>query len=74
MRAFCKALADVDARANGKNEPELAVLVVRQSDGLPGEGWWVGRPEWQDASDAGKRRVTVETLQSNAFRFWSRRP
>ena len=42
MRALCKVLAYVDDEAEARGEPELAVLVVRQSDGLPGQGWWVG--------------------------------
>ena len=42
MRALCKVLAFVDDEAEARGEPELAVLVVRQSDGLPGQGWWVG--------------------------------
>ena len=42
MRALCKVLAFVDDEAEERGEPELAVLVVRQSDGLPGQGWWVG--------------------------------
>ena len=28
-------------RQTPRGEPELAVLVVHQSDGLPGQGWWV---------------------------------
>ena len=42
MRALCKVLAVVDDEAAALGEPGLAVLVVRQSDGLPGQGWWVG--------------------------------
>ena len=34
-------LGVVDEEAAARGEPELAVLVVRQSDGLPGQGWWV---------------------------------
>jgi hypothetical protein len=41
MRALCVLLATVDEEAEARGEPELAVLVVRQSDGLPGQGWWV---------------------------------
>src|SRR5881392_2858987 len=41
MRALCKVLAYVDDEADDRGEPELAVLVVRQSDGLPGQCWWV---------------------------------
>ena len=42
MRQLCVVLGDVDRDAEARGEPELAVLVVRQSDGLPGQGWWVG--------------------------------
>src|SRR4029079_18265992 len=42
MRALCRVLSFVDDEAGEHGEPELAVLVVRQSDGLPGQGWWVG--------------------------------
>ena len=41
MRALCKVLAYVDEDAEERGEPELAVLVVRQSDRLPGQGWWI---------------------------------
>ena len=41
MRALCAILGTVDDSAAARGEPELAVLVVRQSDGLPGQGWWV---------------------------------
>ena len=42
MRSLCRVLSYVDDEAEERGEPELAVLVVRQSDGLPGQGWWVG--------------------------------
>ena len=42
MRALCKTLDVIDQRAVAAGEPELAVLVVRESDRLPGQGWWVG--------------------------------
>ena len=45
MRALCKTLGAVDEVAVAKGEPELAVLVVRQSDRLPGDGWWVSCAE-----------------------------
>jgi hypothetical protein len=41
MRAVCKTLGAVDDVAVARGEPEMAVLVVRQSDRLPGDGWWV---------------------------------
>lgn len=43
MRALCAMLGDIDREAAARGEPEFAVLVVRQSDGIPGQGWWVER-------------------------------
>ncbi len=43
MRALCVALDDVDAAERGAGRPALACLVVRASDGLPGQGWWLSR-------------------------------
>ena len=43
MRALCAMLGEVDREAAARGEPELAVLVVRAGDGLPGQGWWVER-------------------------------
>jgi hypothetical protein len=43
MRALCAMLGDIDRAAEARGEPELAVLVVRQSDRIPGQGWWVER-------------------------------
>lgn len=77
MRALCKVLETIDARARGRGEPELAVLVVRAADGLPGQGWWVGgRPRrdgyvgpWEGSeADAYIRRV-----QGEAFDYWRSR-
>ncbi|RST31977.1 ribose-phosphate pyrophosphokinase [Sphingomonas ginkgonis] len=78
MRALCQTLGAVDAEAAERGEPELAVLVVRQSDGLPGQGWWVAggaekhghRGSWEGAA----AKTLVKRLQSAAFRYWSRRP
>ena len=41
MRQLCVMLGEIDREAELRGEPELAVLVVRASDGLPGQGWWV---------------------------------
>lgn len=76
MRAVCKTLEAVDRNAEASGEPELAVLVVRQSDGLPGQGWWTG--SWEkhrftgDWTGAEARRL-VSRLQDEAFRYWQRR-
>jgi hypothetical protein len=75
MRALCKTLAAVDVEAEARGEPELAVLVVRQSDGLPGQGWWVGGGAtahgydgpWEGSKAAG----FIAGLQRNAFDHWA---
>ena len=74
MRALCRTLEEVDARARGRNEPELAVLVVRASDRLPGQGWWVAlaasggdyRGGWTGL-DADR---LIRTLHRRVFAFW----
>ena len=75
MRALCSVLGTVDDDAEARGEPELAVLVVRQSDGLPGQGWWVaGGAEKHghvgDWEGPAARRL-VERLQQQAFQHWS---
>ncbi|HVH48812.1 MAG TPA: ribose-phosphate pyrophosphokinase [Sphingomicrobium sp.] len=76
MRALCKVLEAVDAEAEGRGEPELAVLVVRQSDGLPGQGWWVGSAEAHshkgDWEGPAARRL-IKRLHGQAFDYWSAR-
>ena len=76
MRALCKVLSYVDDEAEERGEPELAVLVVRQSDGLPGQGWWVGGArkhgyagEWEGP----KAAKLIRKLQRQAFEFWAGR-
>lgn len=76
MRAVCKTLAAVDEAAEAVGEPELAVLVVRQSDGLPGQGWWIG--SWEKHRFTGEwsgpeARQLVGRLQQAAFRYWQER-
>ena len=76
MRALCVTLAHVDQQGAADGEPELAVLVVRQSDGLPGQGWWTG--SWEKHRFTGEwtgpaARRLVEQLQGDAFRYWQAR-
>jgi len=75
MRALCKVLGLIDDEAEERGEPELAVLVVRQSDGLPGQGWWVGGAkkhgytgEWEGP----KAAKLIRKLQRQAFDYWGR--
>lgn len=73
MRALCRTLDAIDAAARGAGEPELAVLVVRESDRLPGQGWWTDAVErrghvgpWVGPAAA----TLVAALQERAFAYW----
>jgi len=74
MRALCAVLGTVDEEATARGEPELAVLVVRQSDGLPGQGWWVagGAEKHGHAGswEGPKARKLIDRLQRAAFEYW----
>ena len=76
MRVLCKVLAFVDDEAAERGEPELAVLVVRQSDGLPGQGWWVAGAKahgytglWEGQAAA----KLIRRIQRQAFEHWAGR-
>ena len=75
MRALCKTLGVVDDEAAARGEPELAVLVVRQSDGLPGQGWWVsggGRAHGYGGPWEGPKATTfIRQLQRKTFDYWA---
>lgn len=74
MRALCAILGALDAEAEGRGEPELAVLVVRQSDGIPGQGWWVAggarsrgyEGPWEGPAAA----AFIRTVQEETFAYW----
>ncbi len=74
MRALCKVLTMIDEEAAERDEPELAVLVVRQSDGLPGQGWWVGCAEargYEGLWQGSEARLFIDRLQQQAFDYWA---
>lgn len=77
MRALCRVLEQIDSTARGRGEPELAVLVVRETDGLPGQGWWAGARTAADGYtgpwEGPAARSYVSAIQSHAFRYWSDR-
>ena len=73
MRQLCKVLGYVDDDADDRGEPELAVLVVRQSDGLPGQGWWIEGAKKHGHTglwEGPKAARLVKRLQREAFAFW----
>ena len=76
MRQLCKVLTFVDDETEERGEPELAVLVVRQSDGLPGQGWWIGGARkhgysglWEGPAAA----KLIRKVQQQAFDYWAGR-
>jgi hypothetical protein len=74
MRALCAMLGDIDRDAEARGEPEFAVLVVRQSDGIPGQGWWVAggaRSRGYEGPWEGPEAARfIRDVQSETFAFW----
>jgi len=77
MRAVCKTLDAIDAAGAAAGEPELAVLLVRESDGLPGQGWWVGQRVMRLGYDGpwtgAPALAFVRELQEETFAWWRER-
>jgi hypothetical protein len=77
MRALCALLGEIDRETEALGEPELAVLVVRQSDGLPGQGWWVaggGRQRGYEGPWLGPEAARfIAGVQADTFAYWRRR-
>ena len=76
MRALCAVLAHVDDEAERRGEPELAVLVVRQSDGLPGQGWWIGgarKHEYSGPWEGAQAARLIRKLHAQSFAYWAGR-
>ena len=74
MRALCSILGTVDEEAEARGEPELAVLVVRQSDGLPGQGWWVAGGArsrgYAGPWEGPEARRFIDKVQAETFAYW----
>ena len=77
MRQLCAMLGEIDRAAAERGEPELAVLVVRASDGIPGQGWWVaggGRQRGYEGPWEGPEAARfVAGVQAESFAFWQSR-
>lgn len=73
---LCAALTLVDDLERAQGRPELAVLVVRQSDGLPGQGWWLAlaETEWTGLFEGPAAAAFVRRVQQRAFDYWARQP
>ena len=76
MRAVCKTLDAIDAKGAAAGEPGLAVLVVRESDKLPGQGWWVGTEashRYKGSWTGPEAAAFVDKLQRKVFSYWRKR-
>jgi hypothetical protein len=73
MRALCKTLDAIDIEGATRGEPALACLVVREGDGLPGQGWWVGRHDYRGVWEGAEARAYLAVHQQAAFDYWQRR-
>jgi hypothetical protein len=53
------------------------VLVVRQSDGIPGQGWWVAggarSRDYKGAWEGPEAKRFIEGVQAETFAFWRSR-
>lgn len=73
MRQVCKTLDKIDQLTVEERAPALAVLVVREGDGLPGQGWWTGRTDYQGQWVGPEAQAHVLQLQEMAFAHWKHR-
>lgn len=73
MRAVCKTLDHIDKLNAEEGAPALAVLVVREGDGLPGQGWWVGREDYQGQWTGPDAQAYIAKLQRQVFSYWKDR-
>jgi len=75
MRQLCAMLGEIDREAALRGEPELAVLVVRASDRIPGQGWWVaggGRNRGYEGLWEGPEAARfIRSVQQETFDYWS---
>ena len=74
MRAVCKTLDKIDQITIAEGRPALAVLVVREGDGLPGQGWWTGRTDYQGEWTGPQAQKHIRQLQDGIFAYWQGRP
>ena len=71
--ALCRDLGSVSERNSERHEPELAVLVVRKTDRLPGEGFF--HSAWKDGSYDGpatgpRARAYIDELTEIVFSYF----
>jgi hypothetical protein len=75
--ALCRDLGEVCERNRARGEPELAVLVVRKADRLPGEGFF--HSLWRDGvyegpSTGAPARAFIHAESERVFAFFAGQP
>ena len=74
MRALCAMLGEIDRAGEARGEPELAVLVVRAGDGIPGQGWWVAGGArsrgYVGPWDGPEAARFIRSVQAETFAWW----
>lgn len=76
MRTLCRTLDRIDEQGRAQGEPGLAVLVVREGDGLPGQGWWIDharRTGYAGAWIGPGAAAEVRREQQVVFAYWAAR-
>lgn len=77
MRALCAILGAVDRDGAARGEPELAVLVVRQSDLIPGQGWFVAGGArshgYEGPWEGPEAKRFIAAIQAETFAWWQSR-
>jgi len=70
---LCAALEEVDSRQRAQDRPVLASLVVRASDGIPGQGWWLskGHDPWEGLFVGPEAAAFVRRHQQRCFDHWA---
>ncbi len=74
VAALCRDLGAVCRRMEGAGKPDLACLVVRKSDGLPGEGWFTAEREasgYAGPSTGPEAERCVRLRQERAYRHFA---
>lgn len=74
MRAVCKTLDKIDQLTTQEGTPALAVLVVREGDGLPGQGWWTERTDYAGEWTGPHAAAHIARRQQEAFDYWTAKP
>ena len=76
VRQLRATLTAIDEAAAAAGEPGLAVLVVRQSDGVPGQGWWTGnarRLNYGGPWEGPEAAAMIAREQARVFDHWAAR-